>query len=61
MSALFVSVAPWPYGFTQQARLVNAEGTIIWRCTHRHHMVAVARECAQREYVVRSKAKARAS
>jgi hypothetical protein len=60
-SPLFVSVADWSFGFTKQARLVDRFGTVVWRCTHRHRMVEMARDCAQTEYVSRSKAKARAS
>ena len=46
---VFVSVAPWPYGFTQQARLVDALGNMVWRCTHRHRLIRHAKDCAVAE------------
>jgi len=60
-SPLFVSVAPWPYGFTQQARLVDRFGAVVWRCTHRHHLIRTARACAEAErmaWIVAGKAMA---
>ena len=55
---LFVSYARWPGSQTLQARLVDTFGQLVWRCTHRHRDGWVASECAQREYLARSKARA---